>query len=274
MSEPIWNQILDRARQGGVRRRRLRRARGLRQAARRCSSSMSAMRSPATSREPILESIKRWRNSCGAESWVAIGHIRKLIDKAHEGASGDLHHRRARVPICGIPAAGRARTRAAAKQPKTTSNRNGYEIVDEIAPAPKDLVIYKQKPSGFFGTPMAGYLTQLQCDSVIVTGTTTSGCVRATVRRRVQPQLSRRHGGGGLLRSQPGEPRDHAVRSRREIRRHRQDGRGARAISTRCHNGMFDLPRGVPFRLKPCRFFAAATTESNIASVSTPVFVL
>ena len=31
--------------------------------------------------EPILESIKRWRNSCGAESWVAIGHIKKLIDK-------------------------------------------------------------------------------------------------------------------------------------------------------------------------------------------------
>ena len=28
--------------------------------------------------EPILESIKRWRNSCGAESWVAIGHIKRL----------------------------------------------------------------------------------------------------------------------------------------------------------------------------------------------------
>ncbi|MDE2474922.1 MAG: isochorismatase family protein, partial [Alphaproteobacteria bacterium] len=33
--------------------------------------------------EPILESIKRWRNSCGAESWVAIAQIRKLIDAAH-----------------------------------------------------------------------------------------------------------------------------------------------------------------------------------------------
>ena len=39
----------------------------------------------------------------------------------------------------------------------------------------------KQKPSGFFGTNMASYLTLLGCDSVIVTGTTTSGCVRATV---------------------------------------------------------------------------------------------
>ena len=47
--------------------------------------------------------------------------------------------------------------------------------------SPKDLVIYKQKPSGFFGTNMTSYLTLLGCDSVIVTGTTTSGCVRATV---------------------------------------------------------------------------------------------
>ncbi len=31
--------------------------------------------------EPIMESIKRWRNSCGAESWTAIGHIRRLLDK-------------------------------------------------------------------------------------------------------------------------------------------------------------------------------------------------
>ena len=34
--------------------------------------------------EPILDSIKRWRNSCGEESWVAIALIRKLIDKAHQ----------------------------------------------------------------------------------------------------------------------------------------------------------------------------------------------
>ena len=51
----------------------------------------------------------------------------------------------------------------------------------EIGPQPQDIVIYKQKPSAFFGTNMTSYLTLLGCDSVIVTGTTTSGCVRATV---------------------------------------------------------------------------------------------
>ena len=81
-----------------------------------------------------------------------------------------------------MAAPGCGRTRAA----KRTSARgraisDGNEIVAEIAPGPQDIVIYKQKPSGFFGTNMASYLTLLGCDSVIVTGTTTSGCVRATV---------------------------------------------------------------------------------------------
>src|SRR5262249_41102808 len=49
------------------------------------------------------------------------------------------------------------------------------------APGPQDIVIKKQKPSGFFGTNLASYLTLFGCDSVVVVGTTTSGCVRGTV---------------------------------------------------------------------------------------------
>jgi nicotinamidase-related amidase len=64
--------------------------------------------------------------------------------------------------------------------PAASDLPDGNEIVDVIAPAPQDLVVYKQKPSGFFGTNLASYLTLLGCDSVILTGTTTSGCVRAT----------------------------------------------------------------------------------------------
>jgi maleamate amidohydrolase len=33
--------------------------------------------------EPILDSIKRWRSSCGEESWVAIDHIKTLIYRVH-----------------------------------------------------------------------------------------------------------------------------------------------------------------------------------------------
>ena len=61
------------------------------------------------------------------------------------------------------------------------TNLDGNEIATPIAPASQDIVVLKQKPSGFFGTNMTSYLTLLGCDSLIVTGTTTSGCVRATV---------------------------------------------------------------------------------------------
>ncbi len=44
-----------------------------------------------------------------------------------------------------------------------------------------DLVITKKYASGFFGTYLASTLTMQSVDTAIVTGCTTSGCVRATV---------------------------------------------------------------------------------------------
>lgn len=49
-----------------------------------------------------------------------------------------------------------------------------------LEPRADELVISKQYPSAFFGTSLASTLTALQCDSVLLTGLTTSGCVRAT----------------------------------------------------------------------------------------------
>lgn len=45
---------------------------------------------------------------------------------------------------------------------------------------PDELVVKKQYPSAFFGTSLASTLTAMGVDSVILTGLTTSGCVRAT----------------------------------------------------------------------------------------------
>ena len=58
----------------------------------------------------------------------------------------------------------------------------GDVIVDKLTPLPGEIVINKGgRPSGFFGTSLASYLVHAHCDTVIVTGMTTSGCVRATV---------------------------------------------------------------------------------------------
>jgi maleamate amidohydrolase len=49
-----------------------------------------------------------------------------------------------------------------------------------LEPLDGELVISKQYPSAFFGTSLASTLTAAGIDSVILTGLTTSGCVRAT----------------------------------------------------------------------------------------------
>ena len=56
----------------------------------------------------------------------------------------------------------------------------GNEVVAEVAPLPDDLFIEKRKPSAFFGTPLISHLTNMRADSLILAGTTTSGCIRAT----------------------------------------------------------------------------------------------
>jgi maleamate amidohydrolase len=49
-----------------------------------------------------------------------------------------------------------------------------------LAPQADELIISKQYPSAFFGTSLASTLTSMGVDSVLLTGLTTSGCVRAT----------------------------------------------------------------------------------------------
>lgn len=49
-----------------------------------------------------------------------------------------------------------------------------------LEPEPDELIIKKQYPSAFFGTSLASTLTAMGIDSVILTGLTTSGCIRAS----------------------------------------------------------------------------------------------
>jgi maleamate amidohydrolase len=51
---------------------------------------------------------------------------------------------------------------------------------DGLAVSEDELVISKQYPSAFFGTSLASTLTTWGVDTLIITGLTTSGCVRAS----------------------------------------------------------------------------------------------
>lgn len=53
-------------------------------------------------------------------------------------------------------------------------------FVEGVTPLPGETVVTKQYASAFFGTSLASTLTALRCDTVLITGFSTSGCVRAT----------------------------------------------------------------------------------------------
>jgi nicotinamidase-related amidase len=62
---------------------------------------------------------------------------------------------------------------------KYGSERHAFDPRVEID-ADKDLVFDKRMASAFFETPLASYLVWRKVDTVVITGGSTSGCVRAT----------------------------------------------------------------------------------------------
>jgi maleamate amidohydrolase len=130
--------------------------------------------------EPILESIKRFPNSSGEMAWQAIRGISQLL----------AAFRSQNLPIVYTKGPDYSEIEKMGNwlakntkmgNPPEDSKRIGSKIVKEIEPQPGEIVIIKDKPSGFFGTDLTSYLIKLAVDTVIVTGGTTSGCVRATV---------------------------------------------------------------------------------------------
>jgi len=61
-----------------------------------------------------------------------------------------------------------------------TADNASTEIVAKLAPRARELVLSKRHPSVFFGTDLIGWLVARQVDTVLVTGCSTSGCVRAS----------------------------------------------------------------------------------------------
>ena len=130
--------------------------------------------------EPIRESIKRYPLSCGEEAWSAIRHTQRLLEVA----------RAARIPIYYTITGYREdaadegawrRGHPGGVHPMSVEGSKGTQIVAELAPAAGEFVIAKKKPSAFFGTPLVSYLIDRKVDTLIVTGCTTSGCIRSSV---------------------------------------------------------------------------------------------
>jgi maleamate amidohydrolase len=62
-----------------------------------------------------------------------------------------------------------------------TEDAPASQVVPQLTPQAGERVICKTQPSAFFGNDLAGWLKGRGVDTVLVTGCTTSGCVRASV---------------------------------------------------------------------------------------------
>lgn len=132
-------------------------------------------------REPIGESVTRWRASCGEAAWDAMPIIRKLLDTARERNFPVIYTTGVTLPKAQGWRGGRWNDKNTRRVEELDDAELGQTIVSTIAPEEDELVLPKEKPSAFFGTALAAHLIELGADSLIVCGTTTSGCVRSTV---------------------------------------------------------------------------------------------
>jgi nicotinamidase-related amidase len=131
--------------------------------------------------EPILDSIERWRNSCGEAAWDAVPALRQLLDTARGANVPVIYSAGLDTPADPVYAGRWADKNRRRSEDTTAAKAGGNEIIEPIAPQAGDIVIRKTKPSVFHGTPLLDYLVDLQVDTLVCCGVATSGCVRSTV---------------------------------------------------------------------------------------------
>lgn len=133
-------------------------------------------RTVGTTPKPYWQAIEEYPTSCGDVGWAAVGQIAPLLGLFRAKGFPVLYPHVAPKNVATDGG------RLAAKIPSIMGiDARGYDFVAEIAPNDGDVLLPKKHPSAFFGTPLASHLIDLQIDTLVITGCTTSGCVRSSV---------------------------------------------------------------------------------------------
>lgn len=127
--------------------------------------------------EPVDEQQDRWPAGGGEGAWDAIRTIAELLGTARRAGVPILYTRNVQKRTVHFDSfVGKSTWDKRA----TLDEAEGSKVVDEIAPREGDLVLDKSYASAFYGTPLLTYLVGLGADTLLITGVSTSGCVRAT----------------------------------------------------------------------------------------------
>lgn len=121
---------------------------------------------------PVIEINRKHRGACGDYAWDAIAPTVRLIAAA----------RAAGCPVIYTTSNSNNRVSATNRQRSGRENEpaDSWDIKSDFAPQPNDLIIRKERASGFFGTPMVAHLNKLGAESIVICGESTSGCLRAS----------------------------------------------------------------------------------------------
>jgi maleamate amidohydrolase len=119
---------------------------------------------------PVREVNRHYPGSCGEHAWNALEPTVKLLAAARAAGLPVIYTTR-HADTGGVHSTYRRVGR---------EGEELYGIKQEVAPMQGDLVIYKERASGFFGTPLIAHLRMLRVESLIICGESTSGCVRAS----------------------------------------------------------------------------------------------
>jgi nicotinamidase-related amidase len=129
---------------------------------------------------PLLEQQDQWPAGCGAEAWAGIRNIKKLIEHARPRRVPIIYTRLTQKKTLAFDGFAKKTERKGAARAAFLEGHKGTKIVDELSPLEGDLVVDKNYASAFCGTPLVSYLNGLRRDTILMTGGSTSGCVRAT----------------------------------------------------------------------------------------------
>ncbi len=119
---------------------------------------------------PVAEVNATFDGSCGAHAWAAMAPTKALFALARQVGIPIVYTTR-HADTAGVNSTHRKKLEEADEL---------YAIQPELAPEPGELVIYKERASAFFGTPLITHLLRLGAQSLIIVGESTSGCVRAS----------------------------------------------------------------------------------------------
>jgi nicotinamidase-related amidase len=128
---------------------------------------------------PLLDSIEIYPLSIGEKAYRAVERIKAILEIARNKEI-PVFYSTSGVPLEEMPFNSFAKKRIQHEKSKTLP-ADTEDIVDPIHPLEREWLVHKRYASAFFGTPLMSFLNTVNCDTIIVTGFVTSGCIRAFV---------------------------------------------------------------------------------------------